>query len=172
MAKKKTQYVGKAGHLAVMGEFALRGYNVAMPEIDHGDDVFVTLPDDGRLWRIQVKTATPTANRAVNPRSERFQCIVKESFLTDQNNNPPVLIVFALRTRRGPERWVFVVLGRSRLSEYQTDDHIGQTQANGTILFNLALHHSGKYADQLRSGGADLSRWVNNWDEFPYKEWA
>ena len=34
-------YVGKAGHLAVMGELALRGYNVAMPEMDIGDDLFV-----------------------------------------------------------------------------------------------------------------------------------
>jgi hypothetical protein len=34
-------YKGKAGHLAVMGEPCLRGYNVAMPEIDKGDDVFI-----------------------------------------------------------------------------------------------------------------------------------
>ena len=34
-------YVGKGGHLAVMGEFLLRGYNVAMPEVDVGDDIFV-----------------------------------------------------------------------------------------------------------------------------------
>ncbi|MFN9622301.1 MAG: hypothetical protein ACK587_05640 [Cyanobacteriota bacterium] len=35
-----SQYVGKAGHLAVMGELSLRGYNVALPEIDKGDDIF------------------------------------------------------------------------------------------------------------------------------------
>ena len=40
-----TQYTGKAGHLAVMGEFCLRGYNAAMPEIDKGDDVFVQRHD-------------------------------------------------------------------------------------------------------------------------------
>jgi hypothetical protein len=33
-------YVGKAGQLAVMGEFLLRGYNVAMPEVDVGDEIF------------------------------------------------------------------------------------------------------------------------------------
>ena len=33
----ETQYTGKAGQLAVMGEFTLRGYNVAMPEIDKGE---------------------------------------------------------------------------------------------------------------------------------------
>jgi hypothetical protein len=34
-------YIGKAGHLAFMGELCLRGYNVAMPEIDKGDDIFI-----------------------------------------------------------------------------------------------------------------------------------
>ena len=33
-------FVGKAGQLAVMAEFLLRGYNVAMPEVDVGDDIY------------------------------------------------------------------------------------------------------------------------------------
>ena len=35
-----TSHIGKAGHLAAMAEFLLRGYNVAMPEVDVGDDIF------------------------------------------------------------------------------------------------------------------------------------
>ena len=38
-------HIGKAGHLAAMAEFLLRGYNVAMPEV-------VTA---GRLQRISVQ---------------------------------------------------------------------------------------------------------------------
>jgi hypothetical protein len=41
--------MGKAGQLAVMAEFALRGYNVAMPEIDIGDDIFAVNDDNGNL---------------------------------------------------------------------------------------------------------------------------
>ena len=52
-------HVGKAGQLAVMSEFALRGYNVAIPEIDTGDDVFVVNDQKGAMSRIQVKTANP-----------------------------------------------------------------------------------------------------------------
>jgi hypothetical protein len=52
-----THYTGKAGHLAVMGEIALRGYNVALPEIDVGDDIFAVNPQTGKLVRVQVKTA-------------------------------------------------------------------------------------------------------------------
>lgn len=38
-------YTGKSGQLAVMAEFLIRGYNVAMPEVDEGDDVFVVHHD-------------------------------------------------------------------------------------------------------------------------------
>ena len=37
----KPQHIGTAGQLAVMSELCFRGYNVAMPEIDIGDDIFV-----------------------------------------------------------------------------------------------------------------------------------
>ena len=37
----RENYVGRAGQLAVMSEFLLRGYNVAIPEVDEGDDVLV-----------------------------------------------------------------------------------------------------------------------------------
>ena len=46
----RSAYVGKAGQLAVMAEYLMRGYNVAMPEVDEGDDVFVEMQgeDDTR----------------------------------------------------------------------------------------------------------------------------
>lgn len=53
-----SHYVGKAGQIAVMAELAWRGYNVSIPEIDVGDDVFVLNDFNGKLSRIQVKTAT------------------------------------------------------------------------------------------------------------------
>src|SRR5207244_4093089 len=40
-----------------MAEFLLRGWNVALPEVDVGDDVFVVKDEGGDLFRIQVKTA-------------------------------------------------------------------------------------------------------------------
>jgi len=42
-------YVGKAGQLAAMAEFLLRGYNVAMPEVDVGDDQLLLLGEPLRL---------------------------------------------------------------------------------------------------------------------------
>jgi hypothetical protein len=54
---EKKSHLGKAGHFASMAEFLLRGYNVAIPEVDVGDDVFVVDDREGRLFRVQVKTA-------------------------------------------------------------------------------------------------------------------
>ena len=34
---EKKSHLGKAGQLAAMAEFLLRGYNVAIPEVDVGD---------------------------------------------------------------------------------------------------------------------------------------
>jgi hypothetical protein len=40
-----------------MAELLSRGYNVAMPEVDVGDDIFVVRDRDGELSRVQVKAA-------------------------------------------------------------------------------------------------------------------
>jgi hypothetical protein len=58
MAGSRSHYVGKSGQFAVMSELARRGYNVSIPEIDIGDDVFVLDDAGGQLSRVQVKTAT------------------------------------------------------------------------------------------------------------------
>ena len=57
MSKKYNQYLGKAGQLFVMSELLFRGWNVAIPEVDVGDDIFVVKDDSGQLQRVQVKTA-------------------------------------------------------------------------------------------------------------------
>ena len=47
MSKKHGLYTGRSGHFVVMAEFLYRGYNVAIPEVDVGDDIFVVKDDDG-----------------------------------------------------------------------------------------------------------------------------
>ena len=50
-------YLGKAGQFSAMSEFLCRGWNVATPEVDVGDDIFVVRDETGEFWRVQVKTA-------------------------------------------------------------------------------------------------------------------
>jgi uncharacterized protein YuzE len=61
MSKKTNLYIGKAGQFAAMSEFLMRGWNVAVPEVDIGDDIFVVRDENGEFVRVQVKTATAQA---------------------------------------------------------------------------------------------------------------
>jgi len=53
MAGKRSHF-GMAGQLAAMSEFLLRGYNVAVPAVDVGDDIFVVDDREGLLSLVQV----------------------------------------------------------------------------------------------------------------------
>src|SRR6266436_2587442 len=97
-------YVGKSGHLAVMAEFLLRAYNVAMPEVDVGDDVFVVHDRAGTLWRVQVKTAI--GKRHGYGYSGKF-AITETQVITEKE--PDLFFVLALRAG---DRWDYLVLPR------------------------------------------------------------
>jgi hypothetical protein len=58
MSKKNNLYLGKAGQLVAMAEFLARGWNVAVPEVDIGDDIFVVRDETGDYSRVQVKTSS------------------------------------------------------------------------------------------------------------------
>src|SRR5947199_8249235 len=104
-------FVGKAGQLAVMAEFLLRGYNVATPEVDVGDDVFVVNDWVERLWRIQVKTAigVPRGYGCSGQYQVPLAQLQKFGFT-------PLFYIFALRWEG---RWEFVPLSQRILAQEQ-----------------------------------------------------
>jgi len=61
----KRSHLGMAGHFAAMSEFLYRGYNVAVPSVDVGDDVYVVEDGAGTMWRLQVKTADTSIDKLV-----------------------------------------------------------------------------------------------------------
>lgn len=61
---EKRSHLGMAGHYAAMSEFLYRGYNVAIPAVDIGDDVYVVEDQVGTMWRLQVKTSDAPEARA------------------------------------------------------------------------------------------------------------
>jgi len=72
MSRKFNQYLRKAGQLFVMSELLFRGWNVAIPEVDVGDDIFVVKDDSGQLQRVQVKTAIAKAAKQKLPGNSMF----------------------------------------------------------------------------------------------------
>ena len=51
MSRKANLYVGRAGQMVVISEFLIRGWNVAVPEVDIGDDLLV-IKDQNTALRV------------------------------------------------------------------------------------------------------------------------
>lgn len=157
MKKNYHLYLGKAGHLTVMSEFLTRGWNVAIPEVDIGDDIFVVQDDNGTLRRVQVKTSTST---------------VRQSGFSGQFNVPlsqlknianiPVHYVFIVRHQN---QWTKPVLIRQDyLLNHCQNDKIGSVHEG-----NLSLYFSYS-TDKIECSGFDLSKYVSDFTDFPLVE--
>jgi len=97
--KRQHLYLGKAGQFAVMAECLLRGYNVAIPEVDIGDDLFVVNDQSGNYRRIQVKTVTAIRRTTSGSASYPAQFQVPLAQL-EQTFVPELIYVFAARFQR------------------------------------------------------------------------
>jgi PD-(D/E)XK endonuclease len=71
MTPKYSLYLGETGQASATSYFLARGWNVATPKVDVGDDLVVIEDDQGFFVRIQVKTA-----QAIE-RKESFVCDLK-----------------------------------------------------------------------------------------------
>lgn len=58
-----------------MSEFLMPGWNVSIPEVDIGNDIFVVQDDNGTLRRVQVKTSVSTSRKSTY--SAQFSISVK-----------------------------------------------------------------------------------------------
>src|SRR5690606_15916965 len=105
----------------------LRGYNVSMPEIDKGDDVFVVRDDTGAMWRLQVKTSLGTANA----NSRRYQFRIK-NIAIQRPQTPELHFVFVMR--KGVRTWRYLVMDRAVLRNYVNNQNMG---SNGNDYHQL-----------------------------------
>ena len=106
--------------MAVLAELLARGRNVAVPEVDVGEDVFAFQDGQHGLDRLQVKTANAT------PLQEKGRYAADVSVPPRQllaPDDPPLVYVFPVRLE---ERWVdFLILGRAELSLLKDSVGIG-----------------------------------------------
>lgn len=153
----KTQYIGKAGQLAIMGELAFRHYNVAIPEMDVGDDVFVVNDKIFQMWRLQVKTATPQAQTA----SVAYQFSLRADQLSVASSNIDLHYAFVLRARPASSNWWnYLIVPRAALAALSTPP--GQRAVPGKVTIRFLVHDD----DRVTWKAHDLKRCYNNLDEY------
>jgi len=140
-----------------MSEFLTRGWNVAIPEVDIGDDIFVVQDDNGTLRRVQVKTATSTVRQ--NSFSGQFNVPLNQ---LRNMANIPVHYVFVIRHN---DQWTKPVLIRQDyMLELMQNDKIG-SEYDGNL--NLYFSYS---KDKVECSGIDLTKYISDFTDFPLIE--
>lgn len=152
-------HVGIAGQLALMAEFAIRGYNVSIPEVDEGDDAWVVNHKTGHAWRFQVKTARPKAQGE----SYRYQFAVKQEQIT-RDFQPPVVFAFVMRAKT---RFQYVIIDRKVLKNYIDSKQIG-TQEGESHVFTLVYYFDGEKKGKVyATKKLEVTHHLNNWSDWP-----
>lgn len=153
MSKKQNLYLGKAGEFAIISEFLCRGLNVAIPEVDVGDDVFVVRDDSGEYLRVQVKTATGSEQKAHVKAQFRLSLRQLATPFT-----PELVYVFVVRMN---EKWLpFVLIPRDQLYEMLVTEL--PTDAPKAYTLNLTFTPT-----RCFSGKLDLTPYINDFEKFP-----
>jgi len=148
-------YTGKSGQLAVMAEFVSRGYNVAVPEVDIGDDLFVVRDHDGYLSRVQVKTA----NAKTLPGGGVSAVFKLSSRQLETPQAPEMNYVLTVRYRG---LWRdFVVITRQDLYDLHATHGVGKT-LGVHVLFTLAFS-----GESVLCAEQSLDAYRNNWSRWP-----
>ncbi len=138
-----------------MAEFLFPGYNVAIPEVDVGDDIFVVKDSNGEYARIQVKTALAT--KTIPGYSARYA--LKFAQLKGRTI-PETWYVFANRLVTGWQS--FVIIKRQDLYDLYELHSIGSLNQRGVLSLYFSYTNEGVYC-----GGQDLSLYLNRWDDWP-----
>lgn len=172
MTKKAGLYVGKAGQLAVMSELAFRGYNVSMPEVDVGDDIFALNSNTGVLKRLQVKTATAQTVKS-GTKNEAFAVSYSVRWSQVKDAELSIHYVFCAKTK---SRWRFLIIERAALTALVSAKHIGTlSESNDAVgirfVFFRNFEESGHRAATTTDKNAKpLDDYYGNWSAFPELE--
>jgi hypothetical protein len=157
--RSRRAFFGRSGHLAVMSEFLHRRINVAIPEVDVGDDFFVIKGTDDTVTRVQVKAATAKAQ--AGGYFARFNVPLAQ--LSVPRDTPALVYVFAIRFQ---ERWSdFVVIRRStlfaRFSEGAGYRGVSDKRKE-FVQFRIVFTET-----TAKCGPVDLHRYRDAWDPWP-----
>ncbi len=152
MSARFNTYIGKAGHLAVMAEFLMRGWNVAIPEVDVGDDIFVVKDDTGTLRRVQVKTARTSLKGAGSPVT--FSLKARQLF-----TNSPILVHYVFVVRIDDQWGPLVIIRQDMLQRLVAEK--GRTRSANITLRLLFMGR------KVMLGQTDITNSIRDFADFP-----
>lgn len=160
MTKKFNHYLGKAGHLTVMSEFLMLGWNVAIPEVDIGDDIFVVKDADGILKKVQVKTS-----QSINRKSgygAQFSVSYKNLLSL---RTPLAYYVFIVRHNNEWSKPLvikqdYLEAHYRKYMEKKGDKATGFTEGN--IIFYISFQ-----GGKVKCNKQDFSIYINDFSDFP-----
>ncbi len=149
-----SSYFGKAAHLFVMSEFLIRGWNVAIPEVDQGDDVFVVKHADSALRRVQVKSA----NAVRMKRTLNVQFSIDTSAIY-RSTSYEIYFALVIRTQNA---WSHLfIITKTELATF-----LGEKTISGKKV-NLSFRIS---PERITCRGIDFSQYLNQFRDFPVVE--
>mgnify|MGYP003444498490 FL=1 len=154
----KTTHFGRAGEFFAMSELLLRGWNVAVPVVDVGDDVFVIDDKDKTSYRVQVKSAEPKP-------LDNGRYTASFSLSRKQLNAPRRMELFYMFLVRISTRWRFLVVPREDLAQIRDAAEATYTGAGRPpVLASEAKADGLTLAIELSDSGASV--WRTSLDRF------
>lgn len=153
---RKDLFTGRSGQLALMAEFLHRQLNVAIPEVDIGDDIVVVRDDNDQITRVQVKTANAVEQRAAGRFTAQFKLPL------DQLEKGPEHLVYALVVRRNGRWEEFVIVRRSIVERLQTDYALGSPDGKGNLILGLSFG-----PDEVMNKGLNLHAFRAAFEPWP-----
>ena len=107
MPYPQDHFLGRSGQRAVMAEFLKRGYNVAVPEVDTGDEFPLMDDRSGTFSRVQVKSSS-TKPLKLEPGYQAQFWIPTRQLYTPKR--PDLYYVLAARPPEGRAGWTLRLL--------------------------------------------------------------
>jgi hypothetical protein len=137
-----------------MSEFLMLGWNVAIPEVDVGDDIFVVQDDNGTLRRVQVKTSTSTARK--ESFSGQFSVSVR-----NLRNVSNILVHYIFLVRHNEEWSKPVIIRQDYLLDHFENNSVG-SEAKGNITFYFSYTNG-----TVECSGQDFTKYIKDFSDFP-----
>ena len=138
----------------MMSEFLMLGWNVAIPEVDIGDDIFVVQDSNGTLRRVQVKTSASKSRKTTY--SGQFSASVKN--LRNITNS---FVYYIFIIRHNNEWSKPIIIRQDYLLDYFENKKVG-TEHNGNITFYFSFSEG-----KVTCSGQDFTKYIKDFTDFP-----